>query len=250
MKRRDWQVLLGLGLVALSALFYFVHYLIFHDPHHIFIYMVGDIAFVPIEVLMVTLILHELLRRREKRTMLKKLNMVIGAFFSEVGTELLQQLAAFDPDRERVAERLRPTSAWTASDFDRATSLAVASADDVDARLGDLPGTTDLLVRRRAFLLRLLENPNLLEHEAFTDLLWGVFHLTEELAHRSRLDDLPASDLEHLSGDIQRAYRLLIAEWLSYMQHLQESYPYLFSLAIRSNPFDPDARVEVVPQPA
>jgi hypothetical protein len=30
------------------------------------------------------------------------------------------------------------------------------------------------------------------------------------------------------------------------MQHLQEDYPYLFSLAVRTNPFDPDAKVEVV----
>ncbi len=47
--------------------------------------MVGDIAFVPIEVLMVTLIIHRLLTEREKRAMLKKMNMVIGAFFQRSG---------------------------------------------------------------------------------------------------------------------------------------------------------------------
>jgi len=30
------------------------------------------------------------------------------------------------------------------------------------------------------------------------------------------------------------------------MQHLQEDYPHLFSLAVRTNPFDPDDKVEVV----
>jgi hypothetical protein len=29
------------------------------------------------------------------------------------------------------------------------------------------------------------------------------------------------------------------------MQHLKTDYPYLFSLAVRTNPFDPDAKVEV-----
>lgn len=57
--------------------------LFFRDPHHIFLYLIGDIAFVFIEVLLVTLIIHQLLSRREKQAMLKKLNMVIGAFFSE-----------------------------------------------------------------------------------------------------------------------------------------------------------------------
>jgi hypothetical protein len=29
------------------------------------------------------------------------------------------------------------------------------------------------------------------------------------------------------------------------MAHLREDYPYLFSLAVRTNPFDPEARPEV-----
>ena len=84
----SWQILLGLSLIALSSLGYFIHYFIFRDTHHIFIYLIGDIAFVFLEVLLVTLILHQLLRYREKKAMLNKLNMVIGAFFSEVGGEL------------------------------------------------------------------------------------------------------------------------------------------------------------------
>jgi hypothetical protein len=61
MKHIKWQVLFGISLILLSALWYFIHYLIFHDTHHIFIYMIGDIAFIPIEVLLVTLIIHQLL---------------------------------------------------------------------------------------------------------------------------------------------------------------------------------------------
>ena len=94
-------------------------------------------------------------------------------------------------------------------------------------------------------MLGLLENPNLLEHESFTNLLWAVFHLTEELIHRRRLKGLPDSDYKHLSGDIKRIYHLLIAEWLEYMEHLKNDYPYLFSLAMRMNPFDANASVEV-----
>ena len=93
MKKKNYltqRFLLGLLLILLSIFFYTVHYLIFRDKHHIFIYLLGDIAFVFIEVLLVTLIIHHLLGEREKRAMLKKLNMVIGAFFSEVGTPLLR----------------------------------------------------------------------------------------------------------------------------------------------------------------
>ena len=103
----------------------------------------------------------------------------------------------------------------------------------------------NFLKDKRQFLLALLENPNLLEHDSFTNLLWAVFHLTEELMHRRRLENLGDADYEHLSGDIKRVYHLLIAEWLEYMKHLKANYPYLFSLAMRTNPFDANACVEV-----
>ena len=89
MKIMNWRVFLGLVLLMLSAAFYFLHYLLFHDAHHIFIYLVGDVAFVFIEVLLVTLVIHQLLNEWEKKSKLKKLNMVIEMFFSEFGKPLL-----------------------------------------------------------------------------------------------------------------------------------------------------------------
>ncbi len=238
MRRLNWQITLGLALIALSAMVYFVHYLIFRDAHHIFIYMIGDIAFVFIEVLMVTLIIHQLLSLREKRAILEKLNMVIGAFFSEVGTRLLKDLSALDPKSEAIRSHL----VWTADSSDKDFSGVRRLLEDhdyaVEAEKSALEDLKAFLVGERDFLLRLLENPNLLEHEYFTNLLWAVFHLTEELAHREDVSELPDSDYAHLAGDMQRAYRRLSTEWLAYMNHLSDNYPYLFSLAMRTNPFD------------
>jgi hypothetical protein len=106
-------------------------------------------------------------------------------------------------------------------------------------------GKSCFLTAEKQFLLSLLGNPNLLEHETFTELLWAVFHLAEELGNRQDVSSLPASDYDHLIGDIKRVYVLLGSEWLSYMKHLQENYPYLFSLAVRTNPFNPAARAEI-----
>jgi hypothetical protein len=245
MKRLNWQVVLGLSLIALSALLYLFHYAIFRDAHHIFIYMVGDIAFVPIEVLMVTLIIHRLLTEREKRSMLKKLNMVIGAFFSEVGTHLFKSLYDFDAHSETIRKDLIVGNKWSKKDFARTLKHLEGYEYNIDSRSSDLVNLKSFLIEKRDFLLRLLENPNLLEHESFSELLWAVFHLTEELASRDDFSELPQTDLDHLSGDIKRAYVLLISQWLHYMQHLRIDYPYLFSLAIRTNPFDPQAHAEV-----
>ncbi|MCJ7828657.1 MAG: hypothetical protein MUP81_02820 [Dehalococcoidia bacterium] len=92
MKRYLTFIILACSLIALSALIYFIHYAIFHDVHHIFIYMVGDLAFLPLEVFLVIIVVERLLARREKQAIMQKLNMVVGAFFSEVGNELLKRL--------------------------------------------------------------------------------------------------------------------------------------------------------------
>ena len=119
MKRISWQVILGFSLIALSVFFYFIHYFLFHDSHHIFIYLVGDIAFVPIEVLLVTLIIHKILSSREKRALLHKLNMVIGIFFSEVGTRLLAIFSDSDPNLSRIKNDLVVTSGWHEEAFNK-----------------------------------------------------------------------------------------------------------------------------------
>jgi len=243
MKR--WQLWLALTLVALSAALYLLHYAIFRDAHHIAIYFLGDVAFIPIEVLLVTLIIHRLLQIHEKRAMLHKMNMVIGAFYSEVGTGLMARLAEFDAGRDRLAKELAAARDWADKDFLLAGRRYRDADFALDALRGNLAGLRDFLVARRTFLLALLENPNLMEHETFTDVLWAVFHLTEELAARRDLAACPATDRDHLAGDLKRAYGRVLAEWLIYMWHLKRNYPYLFSLALRTNPFDPAARPEV-----
>jgi hypothetical protein len=97
------------------------------------------------------------------------------------------------------------------------------------------------LIEKRDFLIRLIENPILFEHESFTGVLRAVFHLTEELQSREDIVNLPPSDYKHLTGDIKRVYGLLVKQWLDYMKHLKSNYPYLFSLAMRTNPFDKEA---------
>ena len=241
MKRFSWQIMLASVLIFLSAAFYFFHYAIFHDTHHIFIYLVGDIAFVPIEVLLVTVIIHQVLNAREKKSRMEKLNMVIGAFFSEVGTQLLTYFSDWDPKLVNIRKDLMVTSDWSQEEFLDVSKLLKKYDYGVDIQRVDLEGLRKFLREKIDFLLRLLENPTLLEHESFTDLLWAVFHLAEELAARDSVTKLPDTDQEHLAGDIKRIYVLLVHQWLNYMGHLKNNFPYLFSLAMRINPFDQEA---------
>ena len=238
MQRISWPVLLGLSLILLSAILYGAHYIVFQDAHHIFIYMVGDIAFVPIEVLLVTLIIHRLLSDREKRLRLEKLNMVIGTFFSSVGTRLLTYFSDFDPGLGRIRQYLMVSNDWDDQEFADAIRSLKSYEYSIDIRGVNLEELRSYMMEKQDLLVRILENPTLLEHESFSELLRAVFHLSDELEFREDLGQLPDSDLNHLANDIRRAYVLLVRQWVDYVKYLKSDYPYLFSLAMRMNPFD------------
>jgi hypothetical protein len=245
MKRLRGQILLSVVLIALSAVLYVLQIRIFHSQRDTLFYLFQDLAFVPIQVLLVTVIVDQVLRIREKIAMLNKLNMVIGTFFSEVGTRLLRSLSGFDHHFDQIRRNLIVTKDWRDLNFSKVAKDVGNYDYRLDYKRRDLNELKTFLVDKRDFLLRLLENQNLLEHESFTDLLWAVFHLTEELEARENLAQLSKPDGEHIAGDMRRAYGLLIVQWLAYMNHLKKEYPYLFSLAVRTNPFDPDVSVVV-----
>jgi hypothetical protein len=235
MKKHGFLVLAAVVLTMLTVAVYLIHYAIFRDAHHIFIYMVGDLAFLPLEILLVALIIDRILEWREKQAMLGKMNMVVGVFFSEMGTRLLGALLP-GFDRARIIAGLGVKPNWSAEDFRMATSFADNLKPQADCSVIDLKALKSFLDQERDLILRLLENPNLLEHEKFTDMLWAVSHLAEELDARPELGNLPRADEAHIGQDIGRAFTALAAEWLDYVQHLKAHYPYLFSLVLRTHP--------------
>ena len=243
----SWLLPVSLVFVGLSLVTYVIHYLIFRDLRHIFFYLVMDIGFMFLNVLVVIVFIERLLARREKRAMLEKLNMVIGAFFSEVGLQLLKRFAPCVAHAEDLRARCAIRPAWKHADFVKAEDAAAAFPYEMDLSPAVLRELRAFLGKERDFMVRLLENPSLLEHDRFTDLLWAVFHLAEELEFREGdLEGLPPADVNHLKGDARRAYSQVTVAWLVYAEHLKENYPFLFSLAARINPLSdhPSATVE------
>lgn len=246
MKRFKWSLLLGIVLLTGSVLLYALHLAVFRDPRGTLFEGLASLAFAPFETLIVTLIITEILVSMSKRTKMKKLNMVIGAFFSELGTDFLRSLFFADPQGDGLREMVRESRNLSSREMKGLLRKLSGHPFRVDLEKGSLPILRDLLTSKRDFMLRLLENPNLLENENFTDVLWAVFHTTEELGARKDLRSIPDSDLEHLRGDLSRSYRRLFLEWLRYMKHLSDNYPFLYSFEMRTSPMEPEDRVEVV----
>ena len=246
---KRWKPLLALVLALLASALYFVRWEMYSTPSmrsEMERFFIGDLAFLALQILVVTVFLETYLKRRENLALREKLNMIVGAFFSETGFELLGDIIKSDVNAPQIAEAISPQLNWTNKDFERARILFEQHDVDIRPTPEQLEVIRDLLCTKKQSLLALLTNQALLDHEAFTDLLWSISHLGDELMARTNFAQLPQSDIAHLGKDLERTYAILGIEWLNYLEHLQKRYPYLYSLAVRNNPLNPYCVVEVL----
>lgn len=238
MRGERWQIRLGLALVAASAICFAAQLILFHRPSETLFGLLQELGFVWIQVLLVTLVIDRLLRRREQHALAHKLNMVIAAFFNEAGLTMLKYLSRFDSHKERIREITCLGDHWTARDFARVRKELERYDYSIDCHCADLGELRDLLVSERHFFVNLLANPSLLEQESFTELMYAISHLAQELIHRSDLQHLSEPDTRHIEEDMRRVYILLTYQWTLYVWHLQHTHPYIHEFMRRKNPFE------------
>jgi hypothetical protein len=247
----NWKIKLGILLLVISILLYAFAYFNFHEPDRVLFYIVIDLAFMPLDVFIVVLIVEGIISKKEKEVILEKLDMIMSVFFSEIGTDLLSKFSRLDHDEEEILFILSNISDWSERDFRKYLRKLKTVDYHFNLQLEDQEmkeffiDLQQFLIEKRGFLIRLLENPNLLEKDSFSNLLLAIFHLDEELEKREFEEDLPASDYQHLTGDIDRVYSSLIYEWVNYLHYLKLHYPYMVSIAIRTNPFNKDATIYI-----
>lgn len=230
------KTLMVFALFSVSMSLYAMDYVLLGSAKELTIWFLGNLAFLPVYVIIVTLMIERVLRERERLAVMRKLNMVIGVFFSEAGNRLFKELSAYVVSCDDLKRHLLINGTWKEQEFFTALEYLRKSDVKIESSHCEKLGLKEFLVGKRCFLVSLLENQTLLEHEEFTDLLWAVFHLLEELEARDTFDNMPQSDIDHIDGDIKRVFGHLSREWVMYMQHLKRDYPYLFSLAVRLNP--------------
>lgn len=252
MSKLNWYVVAGIALIVAFALGLLALILGFHRTYDTLFYLLVDLTFLPIQVLLVTLVINRLLQIRERTELEQKVNIVIGIFFSEMGNELLRYFSLFDTHLEEMREIVQVKPNWTNRDFAMMRKRLDQHKYTIDCRCADLNDLKRLLEEKREFALGILANPSLLENVSFTQLLWAIAHLAQELELRPDLDHLPDSDYDHLGNDMRRAYVLTVMEWLSYVRRLRDRQPYMLSLIVRMNPFSahPSAVVEKDEKPA
>jgi hypothetical protein len=195
------------------------------------------LAFIPVQAIIVTIVLNKLLNVIEKRHKLKKINVIISAFFSETGTSILFALA-------KLHENHNFCEMFDISEINNKNKYKILKKriKDLDHKINVTPEKLKnlgiILTQNKSFMIGMLGNSNLSEHDTFTDMLWSVFHVADELGSRGNERELSETDIEHLKTDIKRAYAMILLEWINYLKYLNDEYPYLFNMAVRKNPFN------------
>ncbi len=238
--KRD-NIILITTLTTVSVIIYAIQYILFNDIHDTFFYMLQDMAFLPFQALIVSLVINKFLNITERRRTTKKINVIISTFFVESGVEMMMAISGFDQNHLKECE-LIPLNELVKNEGNTAKKLVENFEYRFQVESEKLEELAVMMDQNRGFLLKLLENPNLLEHEAFTDMLWAVFHVADELKTRGNLNNLSLDDVNHLAIDLQRAYKAMVKEWIGYINYLKKEYPYLYAIAIRKNPFSIDEK--------
>ena len=236
-KKTKETVIIGIGLVVLSLLLHYAHYLIFKDAHHTLIFLFADIAFIPMEVFFTNLIIDSLLEKIEKNNFLEKLNMMIGIFYTEIGRNILTEFVKGDENLAELINSNICAKNWDDSSCKKLKNKIEDHNFDLNITKINIDNIKNILSNNRDFLMNLIINENIHEHEEFTDMLMSLLHVKEEIDSRYS-DKIEAFELEHLASDMAVAYKYLTLDWCEYMNYLNKNYPRLFVRALIDNPFD------------
>ncbi|MHA1130341.1 MAG: hypothetical protein ACTSQI_21470 [Candidatus Helarchaeota archaeon] len=246
MSNIKWQLKITIELISASIILYILYFTIFHDLFQLELTFLSSLAYSPIQVLLVTFFINQILKNREKKLALQKLYTNVGVFFHEVGLELLKLFKAINPNTCKRLHFMDINNDWNSREFDHLIKILQSREFRIEMTPNKLFEFLGFFESNKTYFLDLLENPNLMEHDLFTDMLWGMFHFYKELELRKNLVDLPEHDVRHLTNDAERVYKALLIEWVTYLRYLKEVYPFLYSFAIRTNPFKADLKMEDV----
>ncbi len=222
------KISVALMLLALSALLYYLVYLILGDSRVIGSYFLIHFAFLPIHALVLGIILEEVLNWRERRSRQRKLNFFMGIFFRQMGVDLYVHMVELVENRDQLEELTMVQPHWTPRRFRAARQALRAFPLRVRSDVQTLKLLFELLEQREQEILELTRNPSLWEYERLYRVLVALFHLVEERRFLGQLDSIPPPALEHLARDVGKALLFLLRLWLAYLEFLKSEHPVLF----------------------
>ena len=163
-----------LALIVLSA-----QVLIFHDERTTAFYLLQDLAFMPVTIAIATLVVGELVDEREKKERLEKTKMLTSSFFTGIGAFLIREILRMTDADGFVHEVVKngAEQSGTVGEIQRQLENEKLNVH-IDA--AGYTKIQQIIRSNQTNILVIASNPLIIEHECFSEMLWGVFHLMDE----------------------------------------------------------------------
>ncbi|WP_187115833.1 hypothetical protein, partial [Paraclostridium sordellii] len=182
MKKIRYYFVISFILIALSAVMFLIHYLVFGQALNTAYYSLMNLCFIPINSLVVTIILEKLIDYRAKKDRIEKINMLVGIFFTEVGGKLMHLIIDSDKDAKNYITNFE--------DLNNIKKCLNEYDYKVDMNNIDLCSIKNILLENNNLFVTLISNENVFQHQIFTDLLMSVVHLRDEIIFMEKDDSL------------------------------------------------------------
>lgn len=222
------KIYISLGLIGLSVGLAAIHVFVFGKLDYIKSYFLAHLAFLPIHALVLGVVIEGLMSMREKINNRKKLSMLLGIFFRQVGMDLFAMMVAMVEDRDGFDDVCMVQPDWDRRRFRKAMAELETARFRIRSDRRQLSELAKVLLEKEEIIVRMTSSPHLLEFENLHKALLRLFHLIEEVHFRSDIPNLPDGVVDHLARDTGRALGAMSVLWLEYLTHLKEHHPVLF----------------------
>lgn len=216
-------------LIGLSALIYIAQILIFHDLHTTAFYIFQDLAFVPISIAITVVAVGAIMDEHEKRDTARKTAMLKSTFFSELGGIMMD---AFLQSVRCDEKLLAIITDQEASSLEKKHEMINEMKVELDFNKELYTVITHIVEANKTQLLVISSNPLLLEQECFTQLLWSIFHISDEFRLRGPYDHLGNGDRAHMKKDFTETFKLLLLSYADNNAYLKHQYPSYYHAAL------------------
>ncbi len=219
-------------LFITAALIYGLQLLIFKDPTNTGFYIFQDFAFLPISIAVATIVVGEFLDQKEKKERREKTQMLTSTFFTELGTGLMIQLLLNTENAREIREIMSENEVTNQKELQHVQGLLRQVKLKVSLTPELFEKIRTMILNSKETLLIFTSNPMVLDHEDFTDLLWGIFHLIDEFQLRGEYDELDKADIAHMEADCAEVLSLLLVNWAANGLYTKLNYPNYYNAAL------------------
>ncbi len=217
-------------LLLISICLYGIQIMIFRDPATTEFYLLQDLAFMPITIIIATIVVGEILNEKEKRERESNTRMLTSTFYTQVGASFMNMLIQASENEVEIRNILQK-QVNTEKEIKQMQEEVKQLNCQIHLTEDIYREVTHIVSENRMAILVLSSNPMILEQRSFTNLLWGMFHLEDEFRIRGAYHQLSQEDKAHIAEDLEKVLQLLLLNSIPNAKYLKDTYPHLYKTA-------------------